>query len=235
MGRLEKQIIIGALALVGVLLTVVVFKGLKPREEVDTTAPLFIPLTAEEPAPNQPEGETERKQDPFPDFNQGGTKDSAKKTPDQGNKRVIPPVQPDVRQLPREDDLKPRIYTIRPSDTLSEIAQSELGSQRRMREILQLNPGLDPDRLVPGETLVLPSKKAKAQMKEAAALSGSGNVREAKAGRTHTVTAGDSLWSIAEQYYGKGWDVNRIVQANSSLLKSKDTVLKIGWVLNLPE
>ncbi len=39
MGRLEKQIIIGALVLVGVLLSVVVFKGLKPRGGESPEAP----------------------------------------------------------------------------------------------------------------------------------------------------------------------------------------------------
>ncbi len=41
MGRLEKQIIAGALGLVGILLSIVVFKGLQPREiaEADTFVP----------------------------------------------------------------------------------------------------------------------------------------------------------------------------------------------------
>lgn len=239
MGRLEKQIIIGALALVGVLLTVVVFKGLKPREEVDNTAPLFIPLTAEDDVAED-DGSNRREQDPFPEFEPKPNQESGKLNLDDlaqnsGKKPVQEPVKPNPRVQPRNEDLKPQIYTIRPNDTLSEIAQKQLGSQRRMKEIIALNPGLDADRLVPGETLVLPSKKAQTQIQNAKVEPNSGRIANAGASRTHTVSAGDSLWSIADQYYGKGWDVNRIVAANPSLLKSKDTVLKIGWVLQLPE
>lgn len=230
MGRLEKQIIIGALALVGVLLSVVVFKGLKPRPEVDVRQPLFISLDGEGVEEEAEKDKAEpRGQDLFPDF--GKEQESSKE------KVVQQPVRPQLKDqgvpAPKIDD-KPWIYEIQPNDTLSEIAQKQLGSQRRMEEILDLNPGLDKNRLVPGETLVLPSKQAR----EREANGGGSESRVAEAGakgRTHTVAPGDSLWNLAKKYYGEGHLTDRIVAANPSKLPDEHAVLTVGWVLVIPE
>lgn len=227
MGRLEKQIIIGALALVGVLLGVVVVKGLEPRETEDTRPPLFIDLDPVAEAESEPKGDSV-----FPAFppNAG---DKRKEESKPVKKPSTPPVvKSDPPVKPKAD--QPRLYTIQPHDTLSEIAQEQLGSSRRLREILDANPGLDVKHLVPGETLVLPGKNSRAA--EAKTKMDAGKAAEAVAGRrTHTVSAGDSLWSLAEKYYGKGYKVDRIVSANPKMLPDKNTVLNIGWVLVIPE
>ena len=49
-----------------------------------------------------------------------------------------------------------RTYTIRKSDTLWSIAKRRLGSGRRWKEIVAVNPGLDPTKLQPGQTIKLP-------------------------------------------------------------------------------
>ncbi len=51
-----------------------------------------------------------------------------------------------------------RGYTVRPGQSLWSIAVEELGDGERMQEILQLNPDLsgDPDRIFPGQLLLLP-------------------------------------------------------------------------------
>jgi nucleoid-associated protein YgaU len=51
-------------------------------------------------------------------------------------------------------------YVVRPGDMLSVIAQRELGSARRWRDIVALNPGLDPDSLSVGARLVMPRGKS---------------------------------------------------------------------------
>ncbi len=51
-----------------------------------------------------------------------------------------------------------RTYTVRDGDTLSGIAQRELGSSGRAREIASLNSLADPDRLKAGQVLQLPLK-----------------------------------------------------------------------------
>lgn len=53
-----------------------------------------------------------------------------------------------------------RTYTIRKGDVLGLIAQRELGSSKRWKEILSLNPGLDEKKLHVGKTILLPTTGA---------------------------------------------------------------------------
>ncbi len=48
-------------------------------------------------------------------------------------------------------------YTIQPRDSLASIARQQLKDARRWREILALNSGLDPRRIVPGTKIRLPA------------------------------------------------------------------------------
>jgi nucleoid-associated protein YgaU len=48
------------------------------------------------------------------------------------------------------------------------------------------------------------------------------------------VKAGDSLWKIAEQFYGKGTEYTKILAANTGKLKDEKTVIHPGDVLNVP-
>ncbi|MEV0896107.1 LysM peptidoglycan-binding domain-containing protein [Actinoplanes sp. NPDC049802] len=52
----------------------------------------------------------------------------------------------------------PRLYTVKPGDSLSRIAREKLGNESRWREIFNLNREViaDPDRIIPGQVLVLP-------------------------------------------------------------------------------
>lgn len=53
-------------------------------------------------------------------------------------------------------------YTVKAGDTLSSIAKSKLGDEARWKEIVPLNPGLQPDKLQPNQSLWLPPQKAAA-------------------------------------------------------------------------
>jgi sulfite exporter TauE/SafE/copper chaperone CopZ len=50
-----------------------------------------------------------------------------------------------------------RTYVVAPGDTLARIAAKQLGDARRWRDIVAANPGLDPRRLRPGQTIGLPA------------------------------------------------------------------------------
>ncbi len=228
MGHLEKRIIIGALGLVAVLLTVVIFKGLTPSDQ----EVLYIPLDnepVEEPVAVQP-------------WPANTTPQDNSETLLAGNKEfAVPP--PEVEEVLPVDErivevidepavrLTKTLYTIKSGDILGKIAQKELGSVRYVGKIKELNPGLIDSNLVIGDVLVLPAKHTlieKVEVKEALAASSE---------NTHVVVAGDSLTVIAEKYYpGKYEYIEKIVSENKKLLvHGKNTVLRVGWKLNLPE
>ncbi|MGB0685070.1 MAG: LysM peptidoglycan-binding domain-containing protein [Planctomycetota bacterium] len=231
MGRLEKQIIVGALGLVGLLLAIVVLKGLKPREN---SQPLFIDLDAEEPATPSAEddGQLGFNLDnagfkPLPPIDRDGDKSQPKPetepvTPRPQTPLVAPPA------LPKEDG--PRLYTIQKGDILGRIAQEQMGSAkpRYIEELKRANPGVDEQHLIPGETLVIPVMTDSVAVDEPKQDLPSG-------ARIHLVGAGDSLWKIADHHYGNGSELNRIVDANRDLLRDgQNSVLSVGMKLVIP-
>src|SRR5947209_7840316 len=78
-------------------------------------------------------------------------------------------------------------YTVQPGDALWSIAQQFYGDGSQWNKIYDANKqiiGPDPNNLRPGMVLTIPPA--------------------APATTTYTVRAGDSLWSIAQQFYGDG-------------------------------
>lgn len=51
--------------------------------------------------------------------------------------------------------------------------------------------------------------------------------------RYHTVGPGDSLWSLARKYYGKGSEWNKIYNANKDKIKNPNLIID-GWKLVIP-
>jgi len=122
-------------------------------------------------------------------------------------------------------------YSVRSGDTLSEIAQRELGSARRWPEIVAANPGLDPAKLRAGRPIQIPGASAPA----AAARSDSVPAKPATGapdkGRTWTVAKGENLWKIAERALGDGKRWKEIAALNP---RANPDRLVLGQVLRLP-
>jgi nucleoid-associated protein YgaU len=54
------------------------------------------------------------------------------------------------------------------------------------------------------------------------------------AARSYVVQAGDSLWKIAQQFYGKGNLFQKIIDANPDKLKDEKSVIHPGDKLTIP-
>jgi LysM repeat protein len=239
MGRLEKQIIAGALGLVGILLSIVVFKGLQPREiaEADT----FVPGPTDYPdlvvaAPAL------LVQTPVAPIVLADASVSEVFV----EKNIQPPLNVEtslaemtevfagVLDLGAADEWDPEVttYTVKPGDTLTEIAQAKFGTWRATTEILKLNEGLSmKSTLQVGQVISLPHPSMLPWNRKASEVVGEAIANR----RTHKVKAGDSLWKISKVYFDDGSKTDRIVKANPKLLKDSNQVLRIGMVLVIPE
>ena len=95
-------------------------------------------------------------------------------------------------------------YVVRENETLGEIAQRELGSALRHREILALNAGLKPKKLWAGERIVMPPRSTGCQGKGpkwvffawSPDASGWAAPRQLVEGATHRVSHGARLYAV---------------------------------------
>lgn len=94
---------------------------------------------------------------------------AAAPTQPQGQPQIQPQIQPQVQpqaQTPPQPAPQPntaqppapRTYTVRPGDTLTDIAQRELGSKNAVNDIIKLNNLTNPDALRVGQKLQLPPR-----------------------------------------------------------------------------
>ncbi len=238
MGRLEKQIIAAAIGLVGILLIAVLFAdGLVLTPEVEQAPTQFAdPVSLIEASPSlqiQSLPTTEAlvidlfaAPEPRPSAEAVAAQDAS-----------ISNAAMDEVARPQPADLPATVsYKVQPGDVFSRIVSKQLGSIKRAPEVLALNPGLEPDVLMPGDEILIPNPVLPAVLKVEApevesALGGSFG-----GAKTHKVLSGDSLWKLARKYLGDGnpSSIQRFVDVNPSL-GDVDAVLQIGHVLVVPE
>ena len=109
-------------------------------------------------------------------------------------------------------------------DSLWKIAQSQLGSGNRYREIMTLN-GLSSDVLTPGQVLRIPSGSGGGSSNPSTPSNPTPTYRE------YTVQRGDSLWKIAQSQLGSGSRYREIISLNNL----KNETVYPGQVLRLPK
>jgi nucleoid-associated protein YgaU len=120
-------------------------------------------------------------------------------------------------------------------DSPYSISVEVYGSGRYYKRILAANPGIDPRHLKVGQLLVIPElndtdRPASSSSTNSAAVSEPVNTSTA-----YKVVSGDTLESISQKLYGTPQMVEKLYQANKSLIGPDENVLKIGWILKLPE
>ena len=145
-------------------------------------------------------------------------------------------------------------------DTLEGIAKG-LGDVRLVPLLVQLNPGITPEKMRVGKSLALPTAAelaalrsknapaadkpadrpkegpadkggAKAGDKAADKSNGKTAAKTAASGRTHTIEKGDTLEGLAVRYFGSSKRVDDIKTLNPSV---DPTRLRIGQIIRLPD
>ena len=110
-------------------------------------------------------------------------------------------------------------YKVVKGDYLSLIAKEKLGLGSRWTEIAKLNNITNPNMLIIGQELKIPTSV------EATTIAG---------GQSYKVVKGDSLWKIAVGTYGDGYQWVKIWQENKVKLLNPNR-LEIGMTLQLPQ
>ena len=131
-------------------------------------------------------------------------------------------------------------YSVRPGDTLSDIAAAHYGHARHWRAIVEANPGLDPAKLQPWQPILLPSRAtvlAGEPASEPAPAAGGGDSTPpalAAGERMHEVAAGETLSSIAADLLGAARHWRLIADRNRDLLGGNPDRLRVGMRLRIP-
>ncbi len=129
---------------------------------------------------------------------------------------------------------RPNLYEVQQGETLSEIAERELGTWKRWPEIVELNPGLDPKKVRAGVRLIMPPRGAtpapatEGTTPTSTPTKAAGFDTEEQLWR---VGEGDNLWKIAAQVLGDGARWNEIAAANPGMNVDR---LKLGQKIKLP-
>lgn len=147
---------------------------------------------------------------------------------------ATPAAQPQPQDPPKAAPGTTRpTYVVQKNDTFEGIAKTRLGSAALRLEIERLNPGVRPERLRPGQQIVLPSAaelQARGATAVAAAPSSADAPRDGVA-RTYTVRKGDTFERIARVQLGSQQRTRELLDLNPDV---KAEELRIGQRIKLP-
>ncbi|MFG0315793.1 MAG: LysM peptidoglycan-binding domain-containing protein [Planctomycetota bacterium JB042] len=131
----------------------------------------------------------------------------------------------------------PRTHTVRSGDNFSSLAQEYFGDANLYVEFEKANEDVDPRRLRAGMVLNVPQldvdeidapRSRPSRERTAARASGS-----TAGGVKYVVKSGDTLSSIARQFYGAPTQWRRIADANPAAIPNPDR-LKVGVEIEIP-
>jgi len=122
----------------------------------------------------------------------------------------------------------PRKYTVKAGDNLWKIAEEVYGDSGKWKLIQKANDIKNTEALKIGRVLIIPEEPSGTVRVEKKAPS---SAPSTAGERTHTVKKGETLWIIAQEYYGDGSKWKLIQKAND--IKNPDK-LDIGQTLKIP-
>jgi nucleoid-associated protein YgaU len=160
------------------------------------------------------------------------TEPSAEVRPVQESPAVAPP-RAAAGQAPDEGPARAE-YVVRSDDSLWTVAAEQLGDASRWAEIAMANPGIDPDRLRPGQRIRLPARRG------SRSLPGPEPPIAPRAGAAaapltqYTVRDGDTLTTIAQRHYGSSAQWQKIYEANRDVIGADPDRLRVGMKLRIP-
>jgi LysM repeat protein len=120
------------------------------------------------------------------------------------------------------------VHVVAAGETLSDISKKYFGTTKKWKDIVNANPGVDPEGLRVGQKLKLPEG---ASANSSSNTSSAPVVTPAASGATYTVKAGDTPASIAASELGSSKEWAKIIEANPGLDPRK---LRIGQQLVIP-
>ena len=123
---------------------------------------------------------------------------------------------------------EPKVHVVEKGNTLWDLGVKYYGDGTKGKLILQANKAVipNPEVLRIGQKLIIPPAVAPPAPAAAPAAA-------AVAGTKHTLTRNDTLWSLAQKYYGDGAKWKRILQANQDLIKDERS-LPVGKTIVIP-
>ncbi len=111
-----------------------------------------------------------------------------------------------------------RTHIVAKNETLAEISKKYFGTTTRWKDIVKLNPGVDPESLKVGQKLILPEGASATPQSLPGTGAHEGPVAPGEtATGDYTIKAGDTLESIAVKELGGRKGVKRIIEANPGL------------------
>jgi LysM repeat protein len=142
---------------------------------------------------------------------------------DGGGEQKQPEPQPEPVVDQRES------YTVVAKDSLASIARKKLGSERHVKLLVELNPGVKPESLKIGQKLTLPT------LTEVAGTAGAAPKQPEPSGsgalRTHEIVSGDYFEGLAKRYLNDPKRVSEIKKLNPTLDPTK---LRVGQKVLIP-
>lgn len=132
---------------------------------------------------------------------------------------------------------QPRTHVIQQGENYSTIAQAAYGNSSYYPHLIRANPNIDPKKLRPGMTIVIPDlSHVVARPSDTPQLaSDSKPAQTIDEKREYRVQPSDSLYKISLKLYGKAEKVDAIYELNKDQIGPNRSHLKVGTILKLPE